>query len=830
VTDVGETVLVRAKAVDIERGALLAGRYQVEAVIGRGGSGIVLRAFDRVAQVPVAVKILKPDLAADPRWIERFSRELRLARQIQHAHVCRVFDIGQADGHWFITMELATGGTLRDVLRAAERNRPFEKKVDDACAVVAGLAAIHEAGIVHRDVKPDNFLRMADGRLVLSDFGLATNPSDGSMVSILVGTPAYMAPEVVLGDQSSFRSDVWSLGIVLHEIFFGGRPERSSTTNRRTIELAPERKLSSTERSLLRFIEDCLHEEATERPADAREAQRLFDNALSSIGSAPRGRRRKRASWAIPALLAATAIAAGIGTGHWWRGAGAVRLQAPSSERPSFQGTPTDWTTTSEVIASFSEAVHCVTWLEPDRVLQLVLGAPRRAVTIDVAKKAIRPSALPAQTFALGCPQLSRRGELLFESIGDAGRRHIMLAPSIEKVSEAKAVTPGIQPIWFPSGTEFAYTADDSHAAVFSIPVMTTTIVNEAADDAGMLSGKAVARNGGGIALRYIDDSLRQHVVVHEFPSLATTYRGTFEEVANNFEFVGDGIDELAFSLASPAGTILSRLDTKANVVTRLGILADRSMANPVPGHNTFLATDLAIDSDVWRVEKGVRTVRLTTDGRSYHPDVSVSGDLIVEHIGMDASSSIQLRPRGGAPKIVTNGTRDYTPRFLPNGEGWLYVDGTRRTIRRCDLAGACEDIYTSSDNEPPFHPSASPDLRHIAFVTAIGRERLKVLSQDGRVRDLGPARADCPPYWAPNDHVWVLHGTEERLAWAKIDISTGEEVATLAITDVRREPNDCPPLIGPPDALQPREAASWTSETSTIRITAGRSPEGRSP
>jgi eukaryotic-like serine/threonine-protein kinase len=94
VTDLGEPALVRATSMEIARGSLLAGRYQVEAVIGKGGSGIVLRAFDRVAQVPVAVKILKPDLASDPRWVERFSRELRLARQIQHPNVCRVFDIG----------------------------------------------------------------------------------------------------------------------------------------------------------------------------------------------------------------------------------------------------------------------------------------------------------------------------------------------------------------------------------------------------------------------------------------------------------------------------------------------------------------------------------------------------------------------------------------------------------------------------------------------------------------------------------------------------------------------------------------------------------------
>src|SRR3954463_14163601 len=107
ITALGEPSLVRASSTEIARGEVLDGRYQIEAVIGKGGSGIVLRAFDRVAQALVAVKILNPEFAKDPRWVERFSRELRLGRQIQHPHVCRVFDLGEADGHWFLTMELA---------------------------------------------------------------------------------------------------------------------------------------------------------------------------------------------------------------------------------------------------------------------------------------------------------------------------------------------------------------------------------------------------------------------------------------------------------------------------------------------------------------------------------------------------------------------------------------------------------------------------------------------------------------------------------------------------------------------------------------------------
>ena len=231
VTEVAEESFVRERPPDIERGTVLAGRYQIEDIIGKGGSGIVLRVFDRTAQNVVALKVLKSELARDAKWEKRFSRELRLGRPIQHPNVCRIFDIGEADGHRFLTMEIARGGSLRDELkRGGALERPLDAKMADARAVIAGLAALHAAGVVHRDFKPDNLLRMDDGRLVLSDFGLATDAATAPGATVLIGTPHYMAPEVLAGEPATSRSDVWALASSFTRFFFGQRPERRSVS------------------------------------------------------------------------------------------------------------------------------------------------------------------------------------------------------------------------------------------------------------------------------------------------------------------------------------------------------------------------------------------------------------------------------------------------------------------------------------------------------------------------------------------------------------------------------------------------------------------------
>jgi eukaryotic-like serine/threonine-protein kinase len=253
--------------VAIAAGMVLADRYQIEAPLGEGGSGTVYRAWDRILGELVAVKILHPERAREKSWIKRLAREVKVARAIRHPNVCRVFELGHADGHWFVTMELATGGSLRDLLhRAASPPRPLADRLRDIRELCAGLGAMHAVAITHRDVTPRNVMRMADGRLVLTDFGLAIEHDDQTTVH--GGTPAYMPPEAARGERSDQRSDVFQLGMIMHEVLTGVRPTWTSDGARLRL-IEPSIGATAVEEELSRLVADCVNPDPARRPPSA---------------------------------------------------------------------------------------------------------------------------------------------------------------------------------------------------------------------------------------------------------------------------------------------------------------------------------------------------------------------------------------------------------------------------------------------------------------------------------------------------------------------------------------------------------------------------------
>ncbi|MCX6561342.1 MAG: protein kinase [Candidatus Aminicenantes bacterium] len=257
-------------------GTLFAGRYQIIEEAGRGGMGIVYKALDTTINERIALKILAPEIADDATGMERFRRELKSARQVTHANVVRVHDLGQAEGIAYLTMEFAPGQTLRSVLGMAGRLNP-QTAVEYARQICDGLAAAHRAGIIHRDLKPQNLMVDDRHRLRIMDFGIA-RPLAGSgptREGAMIGTPAYMAPEQVEGRDVDGRTDLYALGVILFEMTTGRLPfeaESNRAMARRRLESAAPSPASinpAIPASLDALILRCLVKEPSARPASA---------------------------------------------------------------------------------------------------------------------------------------------------------------------------------------------------------------------------------------------------------------------------------------------------------------------------------------------------------------------------------------------------------------------------------------------------------------------------------------------------------------------------------------------------------------------------------
>src|SRR4051812_43354370 len=209
-------------------GTLLGGRYRIIALLGRGGMGEVYRATDLTLGQSVALKFLPEQASQNQALLERFHGEVRIARQVSHPNVCRVYDIGEVDGTPFISMEYVDGEDLASLLQRIGR-LPGDKALEAARKICAGLAAAHDRGIIHRDLKPQNIMLNKRGEVLIMDFGLAGLADQLSGAEVRNGTPAYMAPEQLKGAEVTARSDIYSLGLVLYELFTGKRPWEATT-------------------------------------------------------------------------------------------------------------------------------------------------------------------------------------------------------------------------------------------------------------------------------------------------------------------------------------------------------------------------------------------------------------------------------------------------------------------------------------------------------------------------------------------------------------------------------------------------------------------------
>jgi serine/threonine-protein kinase len=278
-------------------GVILAGRYRVVSLLGYGGMGEVYRAEDLKLGQSVALKFLSSRLAGNAALIRLLLREARIARQVSHPNVCRVYDVTEGEGHTFLTMEYIDGEDLRSLLRRIGR-LPQPKALDIAHQICAGLQAAHELGVLHRDLKPANVMLDARGRARITDFGIAAAASERHGATVAAGTPAYMAPEQLDGHPATARSDIYALGLVLYELFTGTRAfDGTNLEHLRRLQedsspTKPSTFVHDLDRRIERAILACLESDAELRPRTPRAVSALLPggdpiDAAAEAGETP---------------------------------------------------------------------------------------------------------------------------------------------------------------------------------------------------------------------------------------------------------------------------------------------------------------------------------------------------------------------------------------------------------------------------------------------------------------------------------------------------------------------------------------------------------------
>jgi serine/threonine protein kinase len=777
-------------------GTVLAGRYEVRRSIGRGGMGFVVEALDRALGVLVAIKIVRGEYGGEREWSARLAREVKLARQIHHPNVCRVFDFAQADGRAFLIMELAAGGTLRDERHAAAaRARPLSDRISDARALAAGLAAIHAAGIVHRDISPQNALRMGDGRLVLSDFGLATDAFDGT-TSIHGGTVAYMAPEVLRGGRASVAADLWSLGAVIHEVVFGERL-KWSTESGGMRSPAAARALSPLERSVLEICYACVAPEPARRPRSAAEvAARLSDAGLARSA----GRRTwRRAAVAVLAVGAAVLAVVGVKRVQASRKRAALAAAAPAPDPLMIipTGEPEDWTDKAKVLAEVPGAIRCLVPLPDNHTVRFMRRDSAHAEDLDTRTGERKLSPLVPDAYAEGCPSLSPDGRrLVYVGHTGEGRAFAFVSEhpdGRDAVPEVQTAEPSFNsdPVWLADGESFVYDLDEKGVGVFSMITKRSAVVPSVTTATYTAFHEVV---GGEIFVNAVERGpSATDIIGFSYPHLEQVVRWRVPEMVTGLASRGAGIYYYSSHRAIAADLVEVRsLEKRARRVGRIrGVSIERSLF--VDG-GLLLETPDSTSTLVFRVG-GLAARRVPTSELVGLASRCGEKIIAVRYRGRELEV-VWLDNRGNVVGPVSQTRIGTYPSCSSDGSVIFYSNwGEHAGIERCDRQG-CRPILQA----PAGVLAVSPDDRRLAFtVVDSGGVTVRWMSTDGTggVHQITETDNVCDPLWASNKNVWVSFRKGREHVWTEIDTDTGQRTGRTF-----RGSNDC--ADGLPDPLRP--------------------------
>src|ERR1700739_46097 len=312
----------------LQEGDLLGNRYEILALLGEGGMGAVYKAKDREVERVVALKLIRPEMASNPSILARFKQELMTAHQVTHKNVIRIYDLSEADGVKFITMEFVEGSDLRQLYRK-QGKLPPDEAVDIIRQVCMALDAAHSAGIIHRDLKPQNIMRDKSGRILVMDFGLARSVQSEGMTQTgaLLGTIEYMSPEQAMGKTLDQRSDLFAVGLIFYELLSGKMPFKAETAMASLLMRNQERAVpladidATVPAGLSDIVSRCLERDLDRRYASAAEIITDLDAwqgkrpvMASIVMQAPKQPRVIPWNWIVPAatLLALSSLVLAI--------------------------------------------------------------------------------------------------------------------------------------------------------------------------------------------------------------------------------------------------------------------------------------------------------------------------------------------------------------------------------------------------------------------------------------------------------------------------------------------------------------------------------------
>jgi len=705
------------------------GAYRIESVLGQGGMGVVFRAYDTKLHRPVAIKFLSDDLA-DAAARRRFQREAQMASSLNHPHILTVYDTGEFDGRQYLATEFVDGGTLKNW--AQQQPRSWEDVAELLTGVADGLATAHQAGILHRDVKPDNILVTASGYAKLADFGLAKleDPSQSADITrtiaeeqtqpgIIVGTIAYMSPEQASGKTLDARSDMFSFGVVLYEMLAGNRPFKAATNLellQQVIHGTPPPLSDDVPEPLRVLVATAIEKDPAKRYSSMRELVTALRAAQRPSRQGPPAPARRSRKWLAAAGFAAIVIAAAAG--------GLVFWSRHVSSTARLEYTP---------LTNFTDSAVSPT-LSPDgRMLAFIRGADT------------------------------------FEGPGDV---YVKLLPDGEPVRLTHDGTEKVGPVNFsPDGSRIAYALIGG--PTWSVPVL-------GGEPAPMLA------NANGLS--WIDTGAQPSHVMYSARTGEGIHMGIFTATESRAEqrtvYLPTDVSGMAHrSFRSPDGKSVLVVEMNASgwlpcrMVPFDGSSSGRR-AGPAPAQCTdaawspdgkwmYFAANTGGGYHIWRQRFPNGTPEQVTSGATEEQGISFApdGKSFVTSVG-ESQSTLWVHDSERESQITFEGY-SYLPSFSADRKRLYYLQRSKDNSRFVSGELWETELETGKRQRllPDFlmeHYDVSPDGKQVIFITAgaSGRAPLWIGAIDGSSSPRRLSDQDCiRALFAPNGDIFFVGG-----------------------------------------------------------------------